>query len=49
MHITTPRADLPVDHPTRDPSDHANRDRRRRGKHPRGAAPSPRRKGPSLD
>lgn len=28
------------DHPSRDPADHANQDRRRRGKHPRGNAPA---------
>jgi len=27
------------DHPSRDPADHANQDRRRRGKHPRGNSP----------
>lgn len=36
----TLRAERATDHPTREPTDHANQDRRRRGKHPRGAAPS---------
>lgn len=39
MHPTL-RAERATDHPTREPTDHANQDRRRRGKHPRGTAPS---------
>jgi len=38
MYATTQRAE-PTDHPTREPKDHGNQDRRRRGKHPRGNAP----------
>ena len=36
MHPTTPSAEPTQDHPTREPKDHGNQDRRRRGKHPRG-------------
>ncbi|WP_161974690.1 hypothetical protein [Piscinibacter terrae] len=40
MQALSLRTDNTQDHPSRDPADHANQDRRRRGKHPRGNSPS---------